>query len=259
MVPHGAWAQEATPAPAPTTTAEPEAAAAPASPSEPAPVEVAPEAAPAEPVVVPEPVPPAAVEPAAPAPAPESKLPFEITGAPGKGLTFKTGDNFSLNIRSRIQLRYQMHIPPKDDAGNRQLDQTVNIGTLRLWLSGNILVPELKYMIQLAFAGRDYRDGATSPVYDAFLDYNAHRDINVKAGQYFVPFDRLRTVREFALQMADRPRPVAEFTLDRDVGVTLYSEKFLGDKSPLAWRIGAFGGGGTNLSLGKEPGGLFVG
>ena len=53
-------------------------------------------------------------------------------------------------------------------------------------------------------------------IYDAFLDWKAHRDISVKAGQFFVPFDRLRTVREFALQMGDRPRPVAELTLDRD-------------------------------------------
>jgi len=91
------------------------------------------------------------------------------------------------------------------------------------------------------------------------LEYNAHRDFNVRVGQYFVQFDRLRTVREFALQMADRPRPVGELTLDRDVGLTLFSDRFLGDKSPFAWRIGAFGGGGTNLTLGKKPGALVVG
>jgi hypothetical protein len=78
-------------------------------------------------------------------------------------------------------------------------------------------------------------------------------------GQYFVPFDRLRTVREFALQMAERPRPVGELTLDRDVGVTLYSDKLLGDSSPVAYRVGVFGGGGINLSTGKKPGALVVG
>lgn len=114
-------------------------------------------------------------------------------------------------------------------------------------------------MIQLALAGRDYRDGATSPVYDAFLDWGLHRDLNLRVGQFFVPFDRLRTVREGALQMADRPRPVLELTLDRDVGVALYSDHFLGDRSPVAWRLGAFGGGGTNLTRGREPGGLIVG
>lgn len=184
---------------------------------------------------------------------------IEITGAPGKGLTITTGKKFSLNLRSRIQLRYQLNIPPADDNGERDFQQIVNVGTARLWLSGHVLTPKLTYMTQLAVAGRDFRDDARSPIFDAYLDWKVHRDFNIRAGQYFVPFDRLRTVREFALQMADRPAPVNEFTLDRDVGLTFYSDNFLGDRSPLAWRIGFFGGGGTNLSTGKEAGGLFVG
>jgi len=184
---------------------------------------------------------------------------IEISGAPGKGLTITTGKSFSLNIRSRIQLRYQLNIPPADDSGERDYQQIVNVGTARLWLSGHILTPKLTYMTQLAVAGRDFRDDARSPIFDAYLDWKVHRDFNIRAGQYFVPFDRLRTVREFALQMADRPAPVSEFTLDRDVGITFYSDTFLSKQSPFAWRIGFFGGGGTNLSTAKEAGGLFVG
>lgn len=178
----------------------------------------------------------------------------EVTGVPGDGLTVRVGDAFSLNLRSRIQVRYTL-----EDPRERGPLQTVNIGTARLWLSGHVYRPELTYMIQLAVAGRDYRDRALSPIYDAFLQWKLHRDFNLRVGQYFVPFDRLRTVREWALQMADRPVPVGQLTLDRDVGVMIYSDKFLGDASPFAWRIGAFGGGGTNLSTGKKPGALFVG
>jgi hypothetical protein len=178
----------------------------------------------------------------------------EITGIPGKGLTVKVGDAFSLNLRSRFQLRYQLDVPRKDAAGDRNYQQLINIGTARLWLSGNVFRPEVLYMLQLAVAGRDYRDGATSPIFDAFVDWKVDRDFNIRAGQFFVPFDRLRTVREFALQMADRPVPIGELTLDRDAGVLFYSDKFSSSDSPLAWRVGAFGGGGTNLSVGKEPG-----
>jgi Phosphate-selective porin O and P len=184
---------------------------------------------------------------------------IEITGAAGKGLTVNVGKSFSLNIRSRIQLRYQLGIPPADDKGKRELQQIVNVGTARLWLSGHVLTPKLTYLTQLAVAGRDFRDDARSPIFDAYLEWRVHRDFNIRAGQFFVPFDRLRTVREFALQMADRPAPVNEFTLDRDVGIMFYSDSFLGDHSPLAWRIGVFGGGGTNLSTAKKAGGLFVG
>ena len=188
-----------------------------------------------------------------------SEKKVDVSGAPGKGLTVKVGDVFSLNVRSRIQIRYQLNISPEDDEGERELQQIVNIGTARLWFSGHVLTPRLTYMIQLAVAGRDFRDGATSPIFDAYVDWNAHRDFNVRAGQFFVPFDRLRTVREFALQMGDRPRPVQELTLDRDVGIALYSERFLHDRSPVAVRLGVFGGGGTNLTAAREPGGLFMG
>ncbi len=188
----------------------------------------------------------------------ESKPKYELSGAPGKGLTVSFGDAFALNIKSRIQFRYQLNIPAADDAGTRNLRQAINIGTARLWFSGHILSPKVTYMIQLAVAGRDYRDGAVSPVFDAYIDWAAHRDFGIRAGQFFVPFDRLRTVREFALQMADRPRPVGELTLDRDAGVMIYSDNFLGDKSPVAYRIGAFGGGGTNVVVGKKPGALMV-
>jgi phosphate-selective porin O/P len=201
--------------------------------------------------------PPPQASSGAPEPAAASSKPQpEITAAPGKGITFKVGDAFSLNLRSRFQLRYQMDIPPKPEDGDRDFLQTVNIGTARFWFSGNVFRPEITYMLQLAVAGRDYRDGAISPIFDAYVDWKADRDFNIRAGQFFVPFDRLRTVREFALQMADRPVPIGELTLDRDAGVVLYSEKFLG--SPIAWRAGLFGGGGTNLTTGKEPGFLAV-
>lgn len=238
-----------------------------AQPTEPtAPQDPVPVAAPAPPAPIAVPVEapveaPSVVAPKVPvvtAPAPAASTAPDITGVPGKGLTITTGERFSLNLRSRIQVRYSLGIPAEDASGDRKLDQLVNIGTARLWLSGHAYRPELTYMVQLALAGRDYRDGAVSPIFDAFLDWKAHRDVGVRVGQFFVPFDRLRTVRELALQLTDRPRPVTELTLDRDVGVTLYSDRFLGDSSPVAWKLGAFGGGGTNLSTGKEPGLLVV-
>jgi hypothetical protein len=190
-------------------------------------------------------------------PASEDKK-LELTAAAGKGITFKAGDAFSLNLRARVQLRYQLHAPLADADGERILDETAQLGTLRMWFGGHTLTPKLLYMIQLGLAERDYRDGVISPVYDAFLDYKAHRDLNVKVGQYFVPFDRLRTVRELALQLADRPRPVGELALDRDVGVTLYSDRLLG--SPLAYRLGMFGGNGINRATATaEVGPLVVG
>lgn len=234
------------------TEPEPAPAAPPAPPVEPAP---APPEPPPPPVVV-EPPPVAPVVVAEPAPK-EDKPRVSWKAAPGKGATLEVGDAFSLNLRSRINLRYQLHAAP-EAMGDRMWDQLVAVNTVRLWFSGHIRDPRFTYMIQLALGGRDFRDGTVSPIFDAYFDYKLHRDFSVKVGQFFVPFDRLRTVREFALQLGDRPRPVAELTLDRDVGVTIYSDKFLGDNSPFAYRLSALGGGGINALAGKKVGGLFV-
>lgn len=205
-----------------------------------------------------------AKEEAAPSPEVPSRADSEagkvrVYGAQGEGLTVDTGDAFSLNLKARMQLRAQWDLAAADAEGQRELSQMLTIATTRLWFSGHVGSRDVRYMLQLAVAGRDFREGATSPIYDAYLDWKVHRDLSVRVGQFFVPFDRLRTVREFALQMAERPLPVAELTLDRDMGVMLYSNQFLGDESPLAFRLGIFGGGGTNLSLGKRAGALVVG
>ncbi|MDX2092265.1 MAG: porin [Kofleriaceae bacterium] len=244
----------AQPGPLPTDSAPADAAPVDAGPAPS--VDIAPAPSADAPAVLASSAPPGLVPPA-PEPPPKD-TPIKLTAAAGKGITFKAGDAFSLNLRARAQLRYQLHAPLPDTDGERIVDETVQVGTLRLWIGGHTLTPKLLYMIQLALAERDYRDGVISPVFDAFLDYKAHRDLSIKVGQYFVPFDRLRTVREFALQLADRPRPVAELTLDRDVGVTVYSDGFLG--TPLAYRFGVFGGNGINRATATaEVGPLVVG
>lgn len=179
-----------------------------------------------------------------------------VTGSPGQGMTLSTGNAFSLNIKGRMQLRYQMHV---FDDPDKEPQQLASLGTARVYLGGNVYGPEITYLIQLALAARDYRDGAVSPVYDAYLELRPHRDFSVRVGQYFVPFDRLRTVREWALQTTERPRPIQEFTLDRDVGITFFSERFLGDGSPFAWYLSVFGGRGMNQVNTSEVGGLVTG
>ncbi|MBX3250413.1 MAG: hypothetical protein KF901_24775 [Myxococcales bacterium] len=192
-----------------------------------------------------------------PSSADERRLPFELTAAPGSGVTFAFGERFSLNLRARMQLRYQLEVAD-DERGARELQQAASVGTARLWISGHVIRPELTFMLQLALADRDFRDGARSPIYDAYVDWRAHRDFNVRVGQFFVPFDRLRTIREWATQLADRSALVWELSLDRDVGLMLYSEHFLGDRSPVAWRVGVFGGGGLHRSATKPLGALWV-
>lgn len=189
--------------------------------------------------------------------APERQV--QLSGAPGNGLRIEIDDRYSLNIRSRFVTRHLMRRPAVEDGETAEpWRQNTDIATARLWFFGHVFRPQLTWMLQLALAEADFRGDVKSPVYDAFLNLELHREFNIRLGQYFVPFDRLRTIREWALQFGERPRPVQELTLDRDVGIMAYSNRAGGPNSILAWRLGAFGGGGIHRVQLREPGALLV-
>jgi hypothetical protein len=163
-----------------------------------------------------------------------------VTVTPGRGLTVKTADgNYAITLRARVQLRETFSYDTV--AANE-----INVKTLRFYVQGNALVPELKYLVQLAFGTGDYENGNASPIFDAFVEYTKLRDLNVRVGQYFVPFDRGRTVRESGLQFVDRQIAVRELTLDRDVGLMLSSSDLFGLKQWLAYNVFVGGGEGRN-------------
>ncbi|HEX5660961.1 MAG TPA: porin [Polyangiales bacterium] len=166
--------------------------------------------------------------------------------------------SYSLMIRPRIQLRSTL---TKDDAAS-QLE--IQVRTLRLVMAGNVFTPDLKYYIQLAFGGNDF-DTNSSPIFDAFIEYTKFRDFNIRLGQYFVPFDRARTTREFGLQFVDRQGVVRELTLDRDIGIMLSSQDVLGLGNRLGYHLFVGSGDGRNrfadsknVNGPQKPGALFI-
>lgn len=176
-----------------------------------------------------------------------------VSAAPGRGLTVRRRDDLlALTVRGRIQVRDTVKIEP-DETTNE-----INIKTVRLFFQGHVLSPDIKYSLQLALGGNDFEPGSSSPLFDAWVDYTGIRDLQIRVGQFFVPFDRARTIREFALQLVDRPLVVSELTLDRDVGLMLSSNDLFGTKV-LGYHLGIFGGEGRNRFGGEETGFLYVG
>jgi hypothetical protein len=188
------------------------------------------------------------------APAPATQAPPLVSAALGKGLTVRAPDGrFELNVRGRIQARDTISL-----LGD-ELHNEINIKTARLILAGHLLRPDLRYRLQLAFGSRDFDPNNPSPIFDAHLDYVGLRDLNVRVGQFFVPFDRARTVREFALQLVERQQVVRELNLDRDVGVMLWSDDLFGAGGKLGYHLFLGGGEGRNRAGGAKPGALVVG
>jgi hypothetical protein len=177
-----------------------------------------------------------------------------VTAVPGKGLIATSADErLSVGLRTRMQLRNTFTHSGDIDTNELQ------VRTLRLSVFGHVLSPEIRYTIQLAFGGGDFDSANPSPIFDAFLDFTHHRDLNVRVGQFFVPFDRARTIREFALQMVDRQIVVRELTLDRDVGVMLSSSNLFGFNELFGYHVFVGGGDGRNRFGALKPGAILVG
>lgn len=189
----------------------------------------------------------------APVAARPAELPVKLSAAPGKGFTISTlDDRFAIGMRGRIQIRNTF--THTDEADSNE----INLKTVRLFLSGHLLTPQLTYTVQLAFGGGDFEKDSATPLFDAFVDYTRFRDLNLRVGQFFVPFDRARTTRELALQLVDRQQVVQELTLDRDVGAMLSSNDLLGTRGILSYNLFVGGGEGRNRFGAQAMGPLTV-
>lgn len=173
-------------------------------------------------------------------PEPPPPVPITVTAEPGRGLTVSAGDVFAATLRARVQIRNTLRVD------GSAVDDVFEIRTARIWWTGHVLDPQLRYGLQLALGANDFESGNASPIFDAFVETTHLRELNVRVGQFFVPFDRARTIREFSLQTVDRTDVVRELTLDRDVGIVLSSTDVFGLGGRLAYWVGFFGGDGRN-------------
>ncbi len=179
----------------------------------------------------------------------------------GRGFTIRAGDVFSTNVQSRVQIRTTFGVSGDDADSMTATPGPTNetqIRTLRLWLRGNVIDPNIRYGVQLALGANDFEAGNASPIFDAYVELTHLRDANVRVGQFFVPFDRARTIREFALQSVDRAQLVRELTLDRDVGVVIQSQDLFGEGGRFGYHVGLFAGDGRNRFGAHPLGFLYV-
>ncbi len=163
----------------------------------------------------------------------------------GRGLVVTSADgNNELGIGVRVQV-----LSTIEHASGDETTQGIQLRRARLGSSGHILTRNLKYKLEIAISPRDVntRDGLpqTSPLFDFYVDYQRFRDFNLRVGQYKVPFDRQRIISSGKLQLVDRAITDAEFTLERDIGLDLHSDDFLG-LGLFRYYLGIYPGEGRN-------------
>lgn len=196
-----------------------------------------------------------------------SPSPFPVSGGShwqqSSGLYFKPGDglvaqsaqgDFQLGLGARMQLRYTAR-PDADQA------HQLSVRRLRLNLRGHTFGRDNTFRIQLALSPEDLGQGQAvehAPMLDAFVRFRQVRDLNIQVGQFKVPFSRLRIASSGDLMFVDRPLAEGQFTLDRDLGVVVRSDDFLG-ADLLSYVLGVFQGQGRNGAAAFEATPLLLG
>lgn len=170
---------------------------------------------------------------------------------PGQGMTASSADGrSSLTVSPRIALRHTSHFGGASPFALDTWRTETQVRTARLWLRGKQAgaggEPLLTWGMQLALGAKEFDADTPTPLFDAFVRFTLTPQLFLQVGQWFVPFDRARTVRESGLQLVDRPLVVRELTLDRDAGIALGSDDLLGLGGRLVGRAGIFGGEGRN-------------
>jgi phosphate-selective porin OprO/OprP len=181
----------------------------------------------------------------------------------GKGLAVESKNGrYSLQLRGRAQLRYDLEHPNEEGESTEHLLQ---VRRLRLQFRGHVFSKHVKYYLQFGFSIQDMSSGLPSepairrnPVRDARVDFDRFRDFTVSVGQFKVPFSRQRVNSSAQLNMVDRTSTNAEFSLDRDLGIQA-SSKDIGGLGKLAYYVGVFMGEGRNAYEFSDPGMLYVG
>ncbi|TVR04525.1 MAG: hypothetical protein EA398_01870 [Deltaproteobacteria bacterium] len=160
----------------------------------------------------------------------------------GRGVRMVSDDeDFGLTLRGRVQTRATWRDREGEDA-----DILFKVRRARMVLLGDLPEQSLSLYIQLGLGSSDIERDNPIPLRDAVVTWTGLRDASVRAGQMKVPFSRERMISSSALQLADRSAVNAELSLDRDVGLQVYSSDLFGLGQRLGYQLGVFGGEGRN-------------
>jgi hypothetical protein len=167
----------------------------------------------------------------------------DISFRPGKGVEINSADDaFQLRIRVRVQMLYTL---VNGDVGPLELDETEE-------LRNDFRLRRARFIFQgYAFGKNNQFKFEIDPlrkdnvVLDYYLDFTQNKNVSVRVGQYKLSSNRERVISSGNLQMVDRSRINAEFSLDRDMGIDIRSRDFL-QKDKMRYVLGVSSGNGLN-------------
>jgi phosphate-selective porin OprO/OprP len=153
----------------------------------------------------------------------------------GKGFTFTSEDGrFQTTLGGRFQFRYTF----TDKDGGQDVSQW-DAKRIRFWLKGYAYTKDLTYALEVD--PRAYASAANKGLLDAWINYKLIDEVQLKVGQYKVPFSRQQLTSDGAQEFVDRSPVVDSMKADYDIGAMLNGKIA---KGLLEYNLGVFGGAG---------------
>lgn len=191
--------------------------------------------------------------PAPAAPRPPADERSTIKAGFGDGVTVQHGP-FRFNLRGRVQVQGFAVLPTEDSSAHRV--NGIMVRRARLALKTD-LPYDLSLNLQLAFSNLDMEADMPNVLRDFYAEWRRLRDVSVRFGQGKVQYGVERVISSSAQQFVDRSVVVGELNLDRDVGVTIFSDDLFGLGGRLQYAVSVFGGDGRNR-IGLNQGLLYA-
>jgi hypothetical protein len=182
-----------------------------------------------------------------------------IDFTPGEGIMIESEDHaFSVGLGFRFQLLYTFL--DKDPTAKKDV-QSLQIRRARVQLAGHAFGIHNKYRLEMAISPSDVAltsiGVTTSPLLEAYTEFDYLRDLTVRAGQFKVPYDRMRVTSDMARQLVDYAGTTAEFSQDRDIGIDLNSKDLFG-LGLLRYHLALLSGKGRNSFAATDTGLMYL-
>lgn len=163
---------------------------------------------------------------------PKEPQPVKIGWKDGK--TTLSTEQFAISLSNRLQVRLTAEDP---DGGDSKA--SFRIRRAKTKLEGWAYTRNLTWELQLNWAD------TANQLEDVNINYATSKALQVKVGQFKVPFGRQELTSSMNQQFVDRSIVSGEFAKGRDVGVQLWGSVL---EERIDWRVGAFNGNGRGVS-----------
>ena len=180
----------------------------------------------------------------------------------GKGIfnVIALDSSYSVKMGLRMQSLFTSDWGIAEEEGLGEAESAFLIRRARLKFEGFAYTPRLEYKLELGLSNRDisgasdFTSDAPRYILDAVVKWNFYENFELWVGQTKLPGNRERLISSGSLETVDRSLLNSRFNIDRDLGLQLHHETFLGGNFIMREAVSVAQGEGRNVTTGNIGG-----